>query len=125
MWKRYNPNPTQTARIGDCSIRAIAKALETDWEEAYILLSLNGYIMGDMPNSNTVINSVLRQNGFKRMDISNECPDCYTIKEFCKSFSEGRYVVGTGTHVVAIVNGDFYDSWDSGDEIVAYAWKKE
>ncbi len=125
MWKRYNPNPTQTARIGDCSVRAIAKALETDWEEAYILLSLNGYIMGDMPNSNTVINSVLKQNGFKRMDISNECPDCYTIKEFCKSFSEGRYVVGTGTHVVAIVNGDFYDSWDSGDEIVAYAWKKE
>ena len=125
MWKRYNPNPTQTARIGDCSVRAIAKALETDWEEAYILLSLNGYIMGDMPNSNTVINSVLKQNGFKRMDISNECPDCYTIKEFCKSFSEGRYVVGTGTHVVAIVSGDYYDSWDSGDEIVAYAWKKE
>ena len=125
MWVEYNPNPASMRKVGDCSVRAVAKALNVDWETAFIKLSVNALAMGDMPNANNVIASVLRQNGFKRMDIPNECPDCYTIKEFANEHPRGTYVVGTGIHVVTIENGNYFDSWDSGDEIVAYVWAKE
>lgn len=47
MWIRYNPNPTGRT-VGDCAVRAIAKALKIDWETAYELIAANGYRMGDM-----------------------------------------------------------------------------
>lgn len=51
MWKKYNPNPTGRS-VGDCAIRAVAKALSITWEEAYALIAANGFAMGDMPSSN-------------------------------------------------------------------------
>ena len=42
MWIEYNPNPVGR-KVGDCSVRAIAKALKTDWETAYMMIALNGY----------------------------------------------------------------------------------
>ena len=63
MFIEYNPNPTGR-HVGDCSIRAVSKALGIDWENAYALVAVNGYQMGDMPSSNSVWGSVLRQNGF-------------------------------------------------------------
>lgn len=66
-WVHYNPNPVQTSGgVGDCAVRAIAKALDLTWEQAYARLSLNGYLMGDMPNSDIVWGSVLRSEGFVR-----------------------------------------------------------
>lgn len=47
MFKDYNPNPAGR-KVGDCAVRAIAKALDTDWEYAYVLLTSNGFTMGDM-----------------------------------------------------------------------------
>lgn len=35
MFTEYNPNPAGR-RVGDCAVRAVAKALDTDWETAYI-----------------------------------------------------------------------------------------
>lgn len=124
MWKEYNPNPTGR-RVGDCAIRAIAKALDTDWETAYALIAMNGYVMGDMPSSNSVWGSVLRQNGFYRHIIPNKCPDCYTVEDFCKDYPKGIYVLGLENHVVTIEDGNYYDSWPSGDKPVIYFWSKE
>lgn len=123
-WIEYNPNPTQSKRTGDCAVRAVAKAIDSDWETAYLNLCLNGFSMGDLPNANIVIASVLRQHGYKRMDIPTRCPDCMTVAEFCNEFPNGKYVVRTDEHIVAIENGDYYDSFDSGDEIVVFAWGK-
>jgi hypothetical protein len=120
-YELYNPNPMKR-NVGDCSVRAISKALNTDWETAYITIMLNGYAMCDMPSSDAVFGSVLRQNGFKRAIVPNSCPDCYTIADFCKENPEGKYVLGTGGHVVAVVDGNYYDSWDSGQEIPLYVW---
>lgn len=124
MWVEYNPNPAAMRNVEDCAVRAIAKVLNTDWESAYAMLALNGFAMGDMPNANSVIGSVLRQNNFKRFNIPENCPDCYTIKDFSKEYNKGTYVVGTGSHVVAVVNGNYFDSWDSGNEYPLYAWVK-
>ena len=45
-WIEYNPNPRRN-RVGDCAIRAIAKATDQDWEMAYKGLYVKGYSKGD------------------------------------------------------------------------------
>lgn len=124
MWVEFDNNPVRE-NADDCAIRAISKALNIDWERAYILLCVNGMAMGVLMNRNEVIFSVLRQHGFKRKNIPDTCPTCFTVEEFCERYPQGTYVVGTGNHVITIIDGDYYDTWDSGNEIVAFAWEKE
>ena len=123
MFIDYNPNPVGR-RVGDCSVRAISKALGVDWETAYAMIASNGFAMGDMPSSNSVWGAVLRQNGFKKQVIPNSCPDCYTFADFARDNPRGTFVLGTGTHVATVVDGNIYDSWDSSDEIPVFVWYK-
>lgn len=123
-WTYYNPSPAGR-NVGDCAIRAISKALGTDWETAYALIALNGYLMADMPSSNSVWGAVLRQHGFYRHAIPTACPDCYTLEDFAEEHPDGTFVVGTGSHVVTVQDGRIYDSWDSSREIPQYYWTKE
>ena len=124
MWIEYNPNPTGR-KVGDCAVRAIAKALSIDWETAYDLIASNGFAMGDMPSSDSVWGSVLRQNGFYRKSIPNYCPDCYTVKEFCRDNPKGTFVLGFGDHVATVIDGNLYDSWNSLNEIPVYVWYRK
>jgi len=123
-WRMFNNNPSGR-NVGDCSIRALTVALGVDWENAFAMLSTNAFQMADMMSSNSVISSVLRQHGYRRSVIPNSCPDCYTIADFADDHPEGTYVVGTGTHVVAVKDGEIWDSWDSSHEIPQYFWWKE
>ena len=122
-WKLYNPNPV-SRNVGDCSVRAISAALGIDWESAFALIAANAFQMGDMPSSNAVWGSVLRQHGFRRSVIPNSCPDCYTAEEFAAEHPEGTYVLGFGNHVAAVKDGVILDSWDSSKEIPQYFWHK-
>lgn len=124
MYREYNNNPTGR-RVGDCAVRAVSLALDKDWETAYLMIALNGLQMGDMPSSNTVWGSVLRQNGFYREPVPNTCPDCYTVRDFCEDHPEGVYVLGLSEHVVTAINGDYFDIWDSGDEPVLFYWYRK
>lgn len=117
----YNPNPTGRS-VGDCAVRAVAKALNIDWETAYSAMAVNGYLMGDMPSSNSVWGALLRQHGFNRHNIENSCPDCYTAEDFARDHPKGVYVLGFGTHTATIKDGNLYDSWDSSKEIPQYYW---
>ena len=121
MYIEFNSNPVART-TGDCAVRAVAKALDTSWEFAYIMLALNGMKMGNLMNGNDVISATLRENGFRKANIPNTCPDCMTIRDFAEMNQTGTYVVGTGTHVVCIDAGDYYDIWDSGDEPIIYVW---
>lgn len=124
MYIEWNPNPTGR-KVGDCSVRAISKALDKDWETAYALIVVKGFEMGDMPSSNITWGSVLRQYGFVRRAVDNTCPDCYTVADFCADHPEGTYVLGLDRHVVTVVDGDWYDAWDSGAETVIYYWERK
>lgn len=121
MWVEYNPNPL-ARKVGDCAVRAVSAALDTSWEDAYEMIVENGFAMGDMPSSDAVWGSVLRQNGFAKRTIPNYCPDCYTVEEFCKDNPRGTFVLGFGGHVATVIDGDLYDSWDSSKEIPVYYW---
>ena len=121
MWVKWNPNPTGRS-VGDCAVRAVAKALDTDWETAYSMIADNGYNMGDMPSSDSVWGAVLRQHGFYRMSIPNNCPDCYTAEDFCRDNPIGTFVLGFGGHVATVVDGNLFDSWNSSMEVPIYVW---
>ena len=119
MFIYTNPNPTNKS-TGDCVVRAIAIITDTSWEKAYMDLCKQGLVMADLPNANAVWAAYLRRMGYEKDTIPNTCPDCFTIRDFCIENPEGRYVVCTGTHVVAIIDGDIYDAWDSSNEIPTY-----
>ena len=124
VWRQFNNNPTGR-NAGDCAVRAVSVALDTDWETAYALIAMNGFLMGDVISSNSVFGSVLRQHGFSRYAIPNTCPDCYSINDFADENPHGVYVVGTGNHVVTIRDGVIWDAWDSRNEPAIFYWHKE
>jgi hypothetical protein len=124
MYVYYNPNPVGRS-VGDCAVRAISKALDIDWEDAYAKIVVNGFRMGDMPSSDSVWGAVLRQNGFYKKLIPNTCPDCYTAQDFCEDHPNGTYVIGLGGHVATVINGDLYDSWNSSYELPQFYWYKK
>lgn len=124
MWIHYNPNPTGRS-VGDCSVRAVSKALDIDWETAYDMIAANGFGMGDMPSSDSVWGAVLRQHGFYRTSIPNTCPDCYTAEDFCRDNPRGTFVLGFGGHVATVEDGNIYDSWDSSKEIPQFVWYRK
>ena len=124
MWIEFNNNPVGR-KVGDCVVRAVSKALDMGWEAAYIALTINGLQMGDLPSSNSVWGSLLRQHGYKRMNLPSDCPSCLTVSDFAEEHPEGTFVIGTGNHAVCIIDSNWYDAWDSGAEVVQYAWYKE
>ena len=123
-WRPYNPNP-QGARVGDCAVRACCKAVGKDWEPTFCALSLEGFMRRDMPSANHVWGAYLRRHGFRRNVIPNDCPDCYTVADFCLDHPKGLFVLAISGHVVAVEDGDWYDTWDSGAEVPVYYWTRE
>lgn len=122
MWIKRNPNPCGK-EAPDCVIRAICIALNLDWYEAYWRLCELGAVECDMPSSNFVWGKFLYQLGFEPFFVPAACLKCITIRDFCREFPVGTYIIGTGSHAVAVINGNYYDSWDSGNEMPSYFWR--
>lgn len=119
----YNPNPLDK-RTGDCVIRALTKLLNADWDTVFVDLFTTAFAMKDMMDHNIVWNEYLESLGYQRHIVPVTCPLCYSIADFCDDHPSGKYVVATDSHVVAVVDGDYYDSWDSGDKAPIYYWTK-
>lgn len=124
MFEEYNPNP-HGKRVGDCVVRALSKALDRSWSDTYISLCIEGYLQGDLPSANSVWDRLLIKHGFVRGTIPRECPVCYSVDDFASDHLTGVYVVGTGTHAVAVIDGTIYDAWQSSDEQPIYYYRKE
>ena len=123
MYSYYNANPYKI-RVGDCVIRAISKALNQPWEDTYIDLTIQGYLMGDLLSSNAVWGAYLKNKGFTRDIVSNDCPECYTVEDFCNEHPKGTYIIGTGTHAVCVEDGCVFDTWNSSGEVPIYFYYK-
>lgn len=123
MYSYYNANPYKI-RVGDCVIRAISKALNQPWEDTYIDLTIQGYLMGDLLSSNAVWGAYLKSKGFTRDIVSNDCSECYTIEDFCNEHPKGTYIIGTGTHAVCVIDSTIFDTWNSSGETPIYFYYK-
>lgn len=124
FYKFYNPNPARS-RVGDCTIRAICKATDQSWEAVYAALSVYGLMGCDMPSANHVWGAYLRKKGFTRHIVDDHGKDFYTVEDFCRDNPKGTYILAIDGHVVCAVDGFYYDSWDSGQEIPLYYWTRE
>ena len=119
----YNPNPIG-AKAGDCVIRAIMKATGMEWHDVYVEVCAMGYAMCEWGNANRIWSRWLIDHGYKRHGLPDTGPVCYSIADFARDHKHGTFIVGTGTHVVCIVDGVIYDSWDSSAEIAVFYYDK-
>lgn len=114
----FNKNPLNR-NVGDCTVRAISTALDQDWDTTYWGLCLEGYLLKDMPSSNEVWRKYLSRFGLER----RPAPPHTTVNEFSRTHPRGVYLLGLNSHVVCIIGGTLYDTWDSGEKEVLYYWK--
>lgn len=124
MFIEFNPNPERKI-VDDCVVRAICKLFNKDWEYVYTDLYAEGLEVHDWPWKNYVWGRYLTKHNYIPKLIPNTCPDCFTVKEFCRLFPKGSYLLATGEHVVTVVDGNYYDTWDSGDEVPVYYWSRK
>ena len=103
-YEYYNPNPIGK-RTGDCIIRALCKVLDRPWADIHVGLALQGLEISETMESNATWDMYLRKNGFSRHAVPDTCPDCYTVADFCLDHPKGTFVLGTGTHAIAVVDG--------------------
>ena len=122
MFCLYNPNRLNK-RVGDCAVRALTKALNVDWDEAFTLMVEKAWDMADMPSSNVVWGAVLRDHGFEKFAIPDTCPDCYTADDFLREHPRGMYILGFGNHVATAIDGCLFDAWNSENEIPLYYYR--
>lgn len=124
MFVQFNPNPNGIY-ADDCLVRSIALVLDKSWDNVYFDICLQGYLMKNMPSVNKVWGNYLRSIGFVEYPFFNVCPDCYTVRDFCYDHPFGTFILATGSHVIAVIDGDYYDAWDSGDEMPLSVWRRE
>ena len=129
MYIHYNDNP-YGLDVGDCVIRALSVALSYNWFMVHDELSFLSRKMADMPSSNRVWKQYLKDKGYVEYEAINTCPNCLTVEKFCRMHPKGRYILSTaeytkakdnlivtGSHVIAVIDGDYYDTWDSGGDV--------
>ena len=105
MFEFYNPNPYEK-NVGDCTVRAISKALGQDWYRTYLGLCIEGAVRGDMPSANVTWGAYLRRHGFRR----DMAPEDMTVAEFAKGHPHGTYILALSGHVVCLQDGVVYDT---------------
>ena len=122
MWIYANPNPANK-QVPDCVIRAICIALNKPWlevsDELYSLARREYSVTCD----DRVWGLYLYSLGFEPFLLPFSCPKCITVNEFTKYYPYGTYIIGTGTHAVAVIDGNYYDSWDSGNTTPSFFWR--
>ena len=119
----YNANPAGL-REGDCVIRALSKVMNMSGDDVAIDLSMMMVMKKRIVTSNVLWGEYLEMNGFKRRGLPDTCPLCLTIEDFARDNPVGTFVVCTGSHVVAVINGSYYDIFDSGQEVATYYFEK-
>lgn len=120
----FNPNPLGKF-VGDCTIRAICAVTGLDWYEIHRQQSDLSRIMADMPSSDDVWWELLRLHGFRKVNLLDSCPKCYTVADFASDHPSGLYVLGPKEHAIAVIDGDWYDTWDSGATVPLYYLRRE
>lgn len=122
MYVKTNPNPAKK-NVGDCVVRAVCVATDQPWLKVYDAICDTGGEEYDMPSADAVWGLYLYRKGFEPFILPTKCPQCVTVKAFCRMYPRGTYIIGTGSHAVCVIDGNYYDSWDSGDQIASYYWR--
>lgn len=120
-WIKYNPNP-RSRRVGDCAIRACCKATGRSWDDVYDSLSAIAKHKKDIMSANDVWDDYIEMYGYERISLP---PYRVNVIDFCEEHPKGDYVLGLDEHVVAVSDGHYYDTWNSGGKEVLRCWCRE
>lgn len=115
-YKYYQPNKKDIKdEYGDCVVRALTKVMNKTWIEVFNELIQYAIEIQCMPNDKICYERYLKSNGFVYHDISNKKGSKRpTVESFAKEHKEGTFFLNVANHVVAVVDGMYYDTWDSG-----------
>ena len=116
----YQPNDKDIKdNFGDCQIRALSKVLGLSWLETF---DKTVPICRKAQTSSIFCGGVKHEKvnmaelGFSYTGISNKKGSKRpTVRSFAQDHPNGRFVVTVAHHVVAVVDGKYYDTWDSGN----------
>ena len=147
-YEYFNPNPKKRVRRdgtpmrwhkGDCTTRALSKALDCTWKEAFQKQCEKAMELCEETDDQPVYEAVLLDNGFKKGTILKEwineihrrptvgeVIDCQ-YREFNKIGISGKrlkLVIGATHHLVAAENDTICDTWDCGDSVAWSFWWK-
>lgn len=124
----YNANP-HNKFTDDCVIRALSTAMNQSWEQTFTALCQISLKYGLMPTDTKCFSRYLKQNGWiKQIQPRKYDNTKYTGKEFIKEVltdnAPYQNVIAKigGHHIVAIVNGKIYDTWDSTNGCIGNYW---
>lgn len=126
---RYNAN-TNNKDTNDCVARSISLALGIDYDEVKRGLKKVAHKL-NLPSWNYFdgFTQYIREHvGYniiwrKPAEVFNKS---LTVKEFSQELDIGTYLLlcgkaeGSTSHMVACIDGNYYDSWDSSNRIVSY-----
>ncbi len=119
LYVYYQPNDKDLKdNYGDCTIRALAKALNITWLEAFDL-TIPVCRREQIPNifyaPASIRNALMHELSFEYTPISNKKGSKRpTVEEFAKAHRKGSYICNVANHEVAVVDGKYYDTWNSG-----------
>ncbi len=125
-YKYWQPNKCDLKdKYGDCVIRALTKVLNKEWREVFDDLVPIARELQCMPNGKPCFEKYLKDNGFVYHGISNtKGTKRPTVDRFTKDHKEGTYFLRVANHVVASVDGYYYDTWDSGHKPLYGYWER-
>lgn len=120
----YQPNEKDLKdNIGDCVIRALSKAECKSWVEVFDELIPIAREKQCMPNGKPCYVEYLSRIGYQYTGVSNKRGTKRpTVSSFALSHKQGVYIAIVANHLVAIVDGHFYDTWDSGQKCLYGYW---
>ena len=78
-----------------------------------------------MPSSDAVWGEYLHYIGFVRNVVPAGRTGPQTVRDFAREYPQGTYILAISGHVVCLQNGEYYDTWDSGDCVPVYYWKRK
>lgn len=122
--KYYIEFKSQRKRAADCTVRALMKLLEVTWQEAYDELCKAGRKCMRMPDEIDCVRMTIESFGYKKVSIPVEKGSKRpTVASFAEQHKQGRFLLNVANHVVACVDGHYYDSWDCGEKCVYNYWE--
>lgn len=124
-YKYYQPNKKDIKdEYGDCVIRALTKALNMEWLEVFDDIQPISRELQVPFNCKPAYEAYLKAKGYDWQGLKVEKgKKRFTTKSFAKKYNKGTYILRLAHHLVTVVDGNYYDTWDCGDWSVYGYWK--
>lgn len=120
---------TNSSEHRDCTVRALANASMMEYSDAHALLKRHGRKNRIGATARMFVNAYA-EAGFGKMTVFgttklakhldfnfesriSSVEKGITLKNFCKKYNKGRYIVVYSGHALAVVNGQIIDTFDS------------